>query len=168
MRRTAVLIWKELIELRRDPRLFSIVILAPIVQLLVLAYAATTDIRNVPVVIADLDRSAGSRELIERFQASPSFALVAVTTRVGDLDRYLEHGDAWLAITIPAGYNEAVASRGSGDCCSKTRNTKSPFAPDTTGAGASAAGIGFAGFTPTTFSKKLTKTARPVGTFGLC
>ena len=114
MRRTGVLIWKELIELRRDPRLFSIVILAPIVQLLVLAYAATTDIRNVPVVIADLDRSAGSRELIERFQASPSFALVAVTTGASDVDRYLEHGDAWLAITIPAGYNEAIVSRGSG------------------------------------------------------
>jgi ABC-2 type transport system permease protein len=114
MRRTGVLIWKELIELRRDPRLFSIVIIAPILQLFVLAYAATTDIRNVPVVIADLDRSAASRELIQRFQASPSFALVAVTTGTNDVDRYLEHGDAWLAITIPAGYDEAIGSRGSG------------------------------------------------------
>ena len=114
MQRTGVLIWKELIELRRDPRLFSIVIIAPILQLFVLAYAATTDIRNVPVVIADLDRSAASRDLIERFQASPSFALVAVTTGTNDVDRYLEHGDAWLAITIPAGYDEAIGSRGSG------------------------------------------------------
>jgi len=114
MRRTGVLIWKELIELRRDPRLFSIVILAPIVQLFVLAYAATTDIRNVPLVVADLDRSAASRELIERFRASPSFALVAVTTGPNDVDRYLEHGDAWLAVTIPAGYDAAIGSRGSG------------------------------------------------------
>lgn len=114
MRRTGVLIWKELIELRRDPRLFSIVIIAPILQLFVLAYAATTDIRNVPVVIADMDRSAASRELIERFQASQSFALVGVTTATSDVDRYLEHGDAWLAITIPAGYDEAIGSRGSG------------------------------------------------------
>jgi ABC-2 type transport system permease protein len=114
MRRTGVLIWKELIELRRDPRLFSIVIIAPILQLFVLAYAATTDIRNVPVVVADLDRSAASRELIQRFQASPSFALVAVTTGTNDVDRYLEHGDAWLAISIPAGYGEVIGSRGSG------------------------------------------------------
>ena len=114
MRRTGFLIWKELIELRRDPRLFSIVILAPILQLFMLAYAATTDIRNVPIVIADLDRSAASRELIERFQSSPSFALVAVTTGANDVDHYLEHGDAWLAVTIPGGYDEAIGSRGSG------------------------------------------------------
>ena len=35
-------------------------------------------------------------------------------------------------------------------------------------AGASFAGIGLAGFTPTTFWKNVTNAARPVGTFGLC
>jgi drug efflux transport system permease protein len=114
MRRTGFLIWKELIELRRDPRLFSIVIIAPILQLFMLAYAATTDIRDVPVVIADADRSSASRELIQRFDASPSFRLIAVTTSSTDLDQYLEHGDAWLAVTIPAGYDEALAAWGSG------------------------------------------------------
>ena len=114
MRRTRFLIWKELIELRRDPRLFSIVIIAPILQLFMLAYAATTDIRDVPVVIADADRSSASRELIQRFNASPSFRLVAVTTSSHDVDRYLEHGDAWLAVTIPAGYDDALGARGSG------------------------------------------------------
>ena len=114
MRRTGFLIWKELIELRRDPRLFSIVIIAPILQLFMLAYAATTDIRDVPIVIADADRSAASRELIARFKASPSFKLVAVTEGINSVDRYLEQGDAWLAVTIPAGYDDALSSRGSG------------------------------------------------------
>jgi|KBSSwiS6_1023812.scaffolds.fasta_scaffold05379_2 ABC-2 type transport system permease protein len=114
MRRIRFLIWKELIELRRDPRLFSIVIIAPIVQLFMLAYAATTDIRDVPVVISDADRSTASRELIQRFGASPSFRLVAVTTSSTDVDRYLERGDAWLAVTIPAGYDDALAARGGG------------------------------------------------------
>src|SRR4051812_32247673 len=112
MRRTRFLIWKELIELRRDPRLFSIVIIAPILQLFMLAYAATTDIRDVPVVIADSDRSSASRELIQRFAASPSFRLVAVAAGTNDVDRYLEHGDAWLAVTIPAGYDDAINGRG--------------------------------------------------------
>jgi ABC-2 type transport system permease protein len=112
MRRTGFLIWKELIELKRDPRLFAIVIVAPIVQLFLLAYAATTDIRDVPVVVADADQSASSRELIRRFAASPSFSLVAVTTQPNDVDRYLERGDAWLAVAIPGGYAEALGSRG--------------------------------------------------------
>ena len=41
MKRLGHLIVKELIELRRDPRLFGIVIIAPVVQLTMLAYAAT-------------------------------------------------------------------------------------------------------------------------------
>ena len=53
MRRVRFLVWKELIELRQDPRLFGIVVLAPILQLFLLGYAATTDVRNVPVVVAD-------------------------------------------------------------------------------------------------------------------
>src|SRR5258706_8903558 len=108
MRRTRFLIWKELIELRRDPRLFGIVILAPILQLVMLAYAATTDVRNVPVVVADGDRSEASRELIARFAASPSFTLAAVVASPRDVDRFLERSDAWLAVSIPAGYNETI------------------------------------------------------------
>ena len=42
MRRIRFLVWKELIELRHDPRLFAIVVMAPIIQLLFLGYAATT------------------------------------------------------------------------------------------------------------------------------
>ena len=57
MRRIGFLIWKELIELRQDPRLFGIVIVAPIIQLFMLGYAATTDVRDVPIVVADADRS---------------------------------------------------------------------------------------------------------------
>ena len=55
---------KELLELRQDPRLFGILFIAPILQLTMLGYAATTDVRNVPVVVADGDRSAESRELV--------------------------------------------------------------------------------------------------------
>lgn len=109
MRRIRFLIWKELIELRRDPRLFVIVVAAPIIQLFLLAYAATTDVRNVPVVIADGDRSVQSRELIARFDASPSFSIAAVLSGPNEVDRHLERGDAWLAITIPPGYGKALS-----------------------------------------------------------
>src|SRR6185295_9257343 len=104
MRRVGVLVWKELIELKEDPRLFGIVILAPIMQLLLLGYAATTDIQNVPVVIADSDRSPMSRELLDRIQASPNFRIVDVVSSANDADPFLERGQAWMAVVIPAGY----------------------------------------------------------------
>jgi ABC-2 type transport system permease protein len=82
MRRIGFLVWKELIELRRDPRLFAIVIAAPVLQLFMLTYAATTDVRNVPLVVADADRSTESRELIRRFEASRSFSVITVVSVV--------------------------------------------------------------------------------------
>jgi ABC-2 type transport system permease protein len=108
VRRIRFLVWKELIELGRDPRLFAIVVLAPVLQLFMLAYAATTDVRNVPLVVADADRSTESRELIRRFEASPSFSLVAVLSAAGDAGRYLEDGRAWMVLAIPQGYGESV------------------------------------------------------------
>jgi ABC-2 type transport system permease protein len=110
MRRVRFLVWKELIELRQDPRLFGIVILAPILQLFLLGYAATTDVRNVPLVVADADRSSGSRELIDRFDASPSFTVVGIVTGVDEVDAYLERQIAWIALEIPPGYGAAIGA----------------------------------------------------------
>src|SRR4051794_29248853 len=110
MRRVRFLIWKELLELKADPRLFGLVILAPILQLFMLGYAATTDVRNVPIVVADADRSASSRDLIDRFNASTNFTVVAIVTGIDGISPYLERGHAWMAVVIPAGYGKGVGA----------------------------------------------------------
>lgn len=109
MRRTRFLIQKELIELRHNPVLLRLVIIAPIIQLTMLGYAATTDIWDVPVVVADGDRSPQSRELIARFDGSPYFSIVDVVTSVGEIDRYLETGLGWMAVSISRGYGRQIA-----------------------------------------------------------
>jgi drug efflux transport system permease protein len=112
MRRVWYLVWKELIELKEDPSLFGIVIAAPIVQLLMLGYAATTDIRHVPIVVADADRSSSSRDLIARFDASPNFTVVNVVSSVDEIDTYLERGRAWMAVAIPSDFGKIVQTGG--------------------------------------------------------
>jgi len=102
---------KELLELRMDPRLFGIVIVAPIVQLTLLGYAVTTDVKDVPMVVVDADRSVQSRTLIERFQASANFKLAGVLASTDEIDRWLDRGDAWMALTIPPEYGHRVQSR---------------------------------------------------------
>jgi ABC-2 type transport system permease protein len=101
---------KELLELRQDPKLFGILFLAPVIQTTVLGYAATTDVRDVPIVIADSDRSVASRDLVQQFAGSPYFTIVDTVTSVSEIDDYLEHGRAWLALGIPAGYHETVGT----------------------------------------------------------
>ena len=109
-RRLGHLIWKEFLELRQNPRLFGIVIVAPIIQLTMLGYAATTDVRDVPVIVADGDRTPASRALIARFDGSRNFTVIGAVTTVREVDPYLQRGDAWLALAIPQGYGESVAS----------------------------------------------------------
>jgi ABC-2 type transport system permease protein len=102
--------WKEIIELRQDPRIFGIIFIAPVVQLAVLGYAATTDVRNVPIVVVDADRSPGSQDLISHFTGTGLFQLVDVVSDARDIDRYLESGEAWMALSIPANYGQSVAA----------------------------------------------------------
>ena len=110
MRRVIYMMWKEVLELRQDPRIFSIIFIAPILQLTILGYAATTDVRNVPVVIVDADRSDTSRALISRFSAVSTFTIVDVVPSVRDVDPYLEGGRAWMALAIPPRYGEDLAT----------------------------------------------------------
>ena len=110
MQRLRFLVWKEFLELRKDPKLLGVVVIAPILQLTLLGYAATTDVRDVPVVVADGDRSPGSRDLIARFDASRNFNVVKVVSTSNEVEPYLEHGDAWLALSIPSGYGADLAA----------------------------------------------------------
>jgi ABC-2 type transport system permease protein len=110
VQRLRFLIWKEFLELRKDPKLFGVVVIAPILQLTMLGYAATTDVRDVPVVVADGDRSPASRELIARFEGSRNFTVINVVSVVNEVEPYLERGRAWLALSIPTGYGTRVAS----------------------------------------------------------
>ena len=76
-----------------------------------LGYAATTDVKDVPVVVADGDRSPESRTLIARFDASRNFTVIDTVTTVTEVDPYLQRGDAWIALSIPQGYGAAVHDR---------------------------------------------------------
>lgn len=110
MRRVLFLVRKELLELRQDPRLFGVVVLAPILQLTVLGYAATTDVKDIPVVIVDADRSSASRELVHRFEASANFKIVGMLGSTDEVDPWLDRGQAWMALDIPPDYGSRVGA----------------------------------------------------------
>ena len=108
LRRLRHVIRKEFLELRRDPRLFVLVILAPILQLVMLGYAATTDVKNIPLVVVDQDHTSESRDLITRFSSSSNFIVVDSLPNPTGIDAYLDEGRAWMAMVIPHDYGERV------------------------------------------------------------
>jgi ABC-2 type transport system permease protein len=64
----------------------------------------------VPAIFLDADRSAASRDLIGRFEGSPYFSVVGVTSRHEDVEDALQHRTAWLAVSIPTGYGRHIAN----------------------------------------------------------
>jgi ABC-2 type transport system permease protein len=106
------LLRKELLQLRRDPKILPILFIAPVLQLFILGYAATTDIKRVELAACDLDHTTQSRELIDRFARSTYFRLVAAVGSQEALDPLIASGRARIAVTIPHGFAaERIAGR---------------------------------------------------------
>jgi len=110
MQRIRELIRKELLQLRRDPKLLPILFVAPVIQLTLLGYAATTDLQDVPVAVCDLDRSTRSRELVDAFSASGDFQIRYYVDAPDKLDPYLDHNQADLGLVIPADFGRRLSA----------------------------------------------------------
>jgi len=104
-------IWKEFLHLRRDRQMIPVLLVGPIVQLLALGYAANMDVTDIPMVLVDQDRTAASRDLVERFTGSGYFRLAGSEDTARSVDPYLVEGRAQVALVISAGYGDAVAAR---------------------------------------------------------
>lgn len=95
---------KELLGIRRDPRLLRLVFVSPLIQLMVFGYAVSTDVRHTRLFVVDHDRTAESRALVESMTSSGYFRVVGRSDRARDLVRALDHGRAIVALEVPAGY----------------------------------------------------------------
>lgn len=109
MTRLASIIRKEFIQIRRDKRTLVIILVIPIMQLFLLGYSATTDIRNVPLAVLDQCRCAESRALLDAYRAADYFRLAYSVQSEAELRALIERGDARAGILIPPDYNVALA-----------------------------------------------------------
>ena len=95
---------KEFYQILQDKRMLAVSIMAPILQVLLLGYAATTDIKYSTLVVCDMDRTAESRMFIRRFTTTPYFVGRYAVERPEDVDPYIERGTANIALVIPHGF----------------------------------------------------------------
>src|SRR5919199_3867044 len=86
------MIRKEVKQLVRDPKARPILFVAPIAQMLLLGYAATTDVKDIRTLVVDHDRTAESRALVSAYRASGYFTVVARTDRAADVVSALGRG----------------------------------------------------------------------------
>ena len=95
------LIRKEFYQFLRDRSMIAIVLLAPTIQLILLGYAAILDVRNIPLVVLDMDSGYHSRALVDRFVNSGYYSVVDHIHSMNEIDDYIDRGDASVALVIP-------------------------------------------------------------------
>jgi len=104
------LIRKEFIQILRDPRTLILTFLMPVMQLLLLGYAATNDVRNVALAVYDQDRSAASRALLDAYRAADYFRVDYDAADEDELRALIDRGAARAGLIIPPDYAERLTA----------------------------------------------------------
>lgn len=105
-RRIIHIIKKELIQSLRDKRAFGILLIAPLFQLFIFGYVATTDLKRSEVIVCDFDQTPSSRDLIKSFTSSGYFDDKYYATSFKDIDYYIDSGRAVVGMIIPESFEK--------------------------------------------------------------
>ncbi|GAB4536067.1 MAG: ABC transporter permease [Anaerolineales bacterium] len=111
-RRLLSLIRKEFIQIVRDPRTLVIAIFIPVMQLFLLGYAATNDVRHLPMAVFDQDRSPAARDLLDAFRTTDYFALAYDVDSEAEIRRLIDQGKARAGLIIPPNYGAELHRAG--------------------------------------------------------
>nr|MBI2904426.1 ABC transporter permease [Chloroflexota bacterium] len=104
------LIRKEFIQILRDPRTLALTFFMPVMQLFLLGYAATNDVRNVPLIVFDQDKSPASRTLLDAYRTADYFHLDYDVNNESEMRQLIDAGKARAAIIIPPDYGDQLAA----------------------------------------------------------
>ncbi|HJS28804.1 MAG TPA: ABC transporter permease [Anaerolineales bacterium] len=108
--RLTSLIRKEFIQIARDPRTLILVLIIPIMQLFLMGYAATNDVRNVPLAVLDQSRSPASRALLDSYRAADYFRITFFADSEEEIRSLIERGEARAGLIIPPEYDGRIQS----------------------------------------------------------
>ncbi|MCE5250166.1 ABC transporter permease [bacterium] len=104
MRALPHIIKKEFLQLVRTRSMIAISLGMPLIQILVLGWAISTDVEHVPTVIADLDNSATSRSLVTTFTNSRYLDISRRSTDSREVADLLRRGEVIIGVTIPSDF----------------------------------------------------------------
>jgi ABC-2 type transport system permease protein len=112
-RRLTGMIRKEFMHIVRDRQTLLIVIAMPTLMLLLYGYAISLDLKEIKTEVIDYDHSQSSRQLIHALQGNAFFSLQeTVTSRQTSIADHMRQSATRLALTIPQGYEQQLASHG--------------------------------------------------------
>ncbi|HTU56486.1 MAG TPA: ABC transporter permease [Acetobacteraceae bacterium] len=112
LRRVLALAFKEFLQVWRDPRSLSVALLMPLMQMVLLGYGVSLDIRRVPLCVEDQENSAASHALVQDFIASGWFAITAALQDEAALRTAMDRGQCIAAMVIPVDFSRVLDDTG--------------------------------------------------------
>jgi ABC-2 type transport system permease protein len=109
MKRLKPMLVKEFLQMLRDPRMRLVVFGLPVMQMLIMAFALTTDVNRIRTGLLDRDRSVASRALVAAFEAGGYFRMVAAPENEAEVRRLLDAGRVQAMVVIPSGFSEDLS-----------------------------------------------------------
>jgi ABC-2 type transport system permease protein len=95
--------WKEFVQLRRDPLLLRLIFIMPILQLLMFGYVVGSDVRNLKMAVIDGDNTQMSRQLTAAFSSSGYFVVAARPADEHELTTLIDSGKVQTGLVIDRG-----------------------------------------------------------------
>ena len=99
---------KEFIQTLRDPHTRWLLWGPALIQMVIFGYAATLEIRHVPIGVLDLDNTQESRELVSHFSASRYFKIDRYAVERAELRDGIDRGQFMMAIEIDSGFAQRL------------------------------------------------------------
>jgi ABC-2 type transport system permease protein len=98
--RILTLIWKELMQAVRDPKTRISLLAPPVVQLFIFTFAATLDVKNVPIGIFNRDNGKKSFELVQRFRGAPTFSKIYYLNAIEEVTPFIENQKGVMVVSL--------------------------------------------------------------------
>ncbi|MDR2122180.1 MAG: ABC transporter permease [Flavobacteriaceae bacterium] len=106
---------KETWHILRDKRTTVILLIIPVVLLLILGFAISTEIKNTPFVVFDQSHSTLSRQLTDKISANPFFKNAGNVHSAPETEETFRKNKAKIAIVIPASFADDIYISGKTD-----------------------------------------------------
>lgn len=98
--RILALIKKELLAILRDPKSRMAILVPPVIQLCIFAFAATLDVKNVSIGVLNRDNGEKGFELVQRFRGSPIFKHITHLQAVEEIAPFLDNQRGMMVLSI--------------------------------------------------------------------
>ncbi|MEP6821151.1 MAG: ABC transporter permease, partial [Chthoniobacterales bacterium] len=95
------ILFKESISVLRDPITLFFMLFPPLVEMIAFGYALDNDVKHMPMVVLNEDRTVESRQLIDQFVNTETFRFVGEVENVAQMASQIRSGHAYCGLQIP-------------------------------------------------------------------